>query len=242
MPPGAAAVAATSQQADCCGHGPGPGPSWRGGGGCDVPGGASCSYLPLRKRLSVDGKFPAPRICIWECDGEAGDITCDIVAAPIRRSCSARAMPPPPAASLFRRMMTPPPSRPRPPQREVEDAVAARRPGETISKGHRSYGLMLNLQLGVRYQCSLRCYVSVCPSLGYPASQCCSGVGAVAIRWGSHRRCHSGSSRHQTSTRGRRCGRGSRQRGPSSRRRITPWISGGRTTAPQYSGAILLLC
>jgi 1-phosphatidylinositol-4-phosphate 5-kinase len=102
----------------------------------------------------VDGKFPAPRICIWECDGEAGDITCDIVAAPLRRSCSARAMPPPPPASLFRRMMTPPPSRPRPPQREAEDDVEARRPGETISKGHRSYGLMLNLQLGIRYQCS----------------------------------------------------------------------------------------
>ena len=161
MPPGAAAVAAASQQADCCGHGP----SWRGGGGCDVPGGASCSYLPLRKRLSVDGKFPAPRICIWECDGEAGDITCDIVAAPLSRSCSARAMPPPSPASLFRRMMRPPPSRPRQPQGVVEDDVAARRPGETISKGHRSYGLMLNLQLGIRYQCSL-CYVSVCPFLG----------------------------------------------------------------------------
>ncbi|CAD6202993.1 unnamed protein product [Miscanthus lutarioriparius] len=152
MPPGAAAVAAASQQADCCGHGPGPGPSWcGGGGGCDVPGGASCSYLPLRKRLSVDGKFPAPRICIWECDGEAGDITCDIVAAPLRRSCSARAMPPPSPASLFRRMMRPPPSRPRQPQGVVEDDVAARRPGETISKGHRSYGLMLNLQLGIRH-------------------------------------------------------------------------------------------
>ncbi|CAD6341035.1 unnamed protein product, partial [Miscanthus lutarioriparius] len=152
MPPGAAAVAAASQQADCCGHGPGPGSTWcGGGGGCDVPGGASCSYLPLRKRLSVDGKFPAPRICIWECDGEAGDITCDIVAAPLRRSCSARAMPPPSPASLFRRMMRPPPSRPRQPQGVVEDDVAARRPGETISKGHRSYGLMLNLQLGISY-------------------------------------------------------------------------------------------
>ena len=157
MPPRAAA---SLLQSDCCGHGPGPGPGpgWRVGG--ELHGEASCSYLPLRKRLSVDGKCPAPRICIWECDGEAGDITCDIVAAPLRRSCSARAMPPPPAP-LFRRMMTPPPSRPRPPPQRVAEeaaaaaAAAARRPGETICKGHRSYGLMLNLQLGIRYQCSL---------------------------------------------------------------------------------------
>lgn len=181
MPPRAsAAAAAASQQGDCCVHGPGPGPGpgpgWRVGGG-ELHAEASCSYLPLRKRLSVDAKCPAPRICIWECDGEAGDITCDIVAAPLRRSCSARAMPPPPAPLLFRRMMTPPPpSRPRPPpQREPEEA--SRRPGETISKGHRSYGLMLNLQLGIRYQMlsRRRCYVYLCPWDGDTlrvASQC----------------------------------------------------------------------
>nr|CAB3501344.1 unnamed protein product [Digitaria exilis] len=152
MPPRASAAAAASQQGDCCVHGPGPGasPGWRVSGGE-----ASCSYLPLRKRLSVDGgKCPAPRICIWECDGEAGDITCDIVAAPLRRSCSARAMPPAAPPPLFyRRMMTPPPSRPRPPQREpaAEAGAATRRPGEIIGKGHRSYGLMLNLQLGISY-------------------------------------------------------------------------------------------
>ncbi|XP_062216144.1 phosphatidylinositol 4-phosphate 5-kinase 2-like isoform X2 [Phragmites australis] len=144
MPPRAAVA---SQQGDCCSHGPGP--HRRGSG--ELSGEASCSYLPLRKRLSVDGKCPAPRICIWECDGEAGDITCDIVAAPLRRSCSARAMPwAPPPAPPFRRMMTPPPPRPRQPQREAGE-VAARRPGETICKGHRSYSLMLNLQLGISY-------------------------------------------------------------------------------------------
>jgi 1-phosphatidylinositol-4-phosphate 5-kinase len=139
MPPRAAA----SQQGECFSHGLEP--RWRVVGG-EPPGGASCSYLPLRKRLSVDGKCTAPRICIWECDGEAGDITCDIIAAPLRRSCSARPLPPAPPP-LFRRMMTPPPPRPRPQLREAE---AARRPGETICKGHRSYSLMLNLQLGIR--------------------------------------------------------------------------------------------
>ncbi|GJN08395.1 hypothetical protein PR202_ga26308 [Eleusine coracana subsp. coracana] len=139
MPPRAAA--ASSQQGECCSHGLEP--RWRA-----AAGEASCSYLPLRKRMSVDGKCPEPRICIWECDGEAGDITCDIVAAPLRRSCSARALPPTPAP-LYRRIMTPPPPRPRPPPlREVE---AARRPGEVICKGHRSYSLMLNLQLGISY-------------------------------------------------------------------------------------------
>ncbi|KAM0863112.1 hypothetical protein ACQ4PT_044807 [Festuca glaucescens] len=83
MPPQAAAV---SQQGDCCRHGQPP--RWHArAGGEPLP-----FYLPQRKRLSVDGnaKPPGPRICIWECDGEAGDITCDIVAAPSRRSCSAR--------------------------------------------------------------------------------------------------------------------------------------------------------
>ncbi|TVU47657.1 hypothetical protein EJB05_07263, partial [Eragrostis curvula] len=152
MPPRAAA---SQQGGECsCSHGEAvEPPRWRGAGGIGGDG-ASCSYLPLRKRLSVDGsgkcQAAAPRICIWECDGEAGDITCDIVAAPLRRSCSARALPPPPAPMLFRRMMTPPPPRPRPPTvREAE--AAARLPGETICKGHRSYSLMLNLQLGISY-------------------------------------------------------------------------------------------
>ncbi|KAL6649625.1 hypothetical protein ACP70R_013849 [Stipagrostis hirtigluma subsp. patula] len=145
MPPRAAGAA---QQGDCCTHGP----RWPGADGLgELPGGAgaSCSYLPQRKRLSVDGKCPAPRICIWECDGEAGDITCDIVAAPMRRSCSARAMPwaPPPPPLVFR-TMTPPPPRAR--QQRVSEE-ASRRPGEIICKGHRSYSLMLNLQLGISY-------------------------------------------------------------------------------------------
>jgi 1-phosphatidylinositol-4-phosphate 5-kinase len=131
------------QQGDCCRHGQ---PArWHagGGGGDPLP-----FYVPLRKRLSVDGnaKPAGPRICIWECDGEAGDITCDIVAAPFRRSCSARPTHPPAPAPFFR-MMTPPP--PRPPQRAAEEEEASK-PGKAIRRGHRSYSLMLNLQLGIR--------------------------------------------------------------------------------------------
>jgi 1-phosphatidylinositol-4-phosphate 5-kinase len=44
-------------------------------------------------------------------------------------------------------MMTPPPPRP---QRVVEAEEEARKPGKAIRRGHRSYGLMLNLQLGIR--------------------------------------------------------------------------------------------
>ncbi|KAM3229644.1 hypothetical protein ACQJBY_060460 [Aegilops geniculata] len=138
MPPQAAAAA--SQQGERCRHGQLP--RWHG----DEP---LPLYVPLRKRLSVDGKSPAPRICIWECDGEAGDITCDIVAAPFRRSCSARMTVQPPAP--FFRTMTPPPPRPQRVLEEEEQQQQARRPGKAIRKGHRSHGLMLNLQLGISY-------------------------------------------------------------------------------------------
>ncbi|KAG6738227.1 hypothetical protein POTOM_057836 [Populus tomentosa] len=51
-----------------------------GGGGEDFKGVALDPVVGAgggRKRSSVDENFP--RICIWELDGEAGDITCDIV-------------------------------------------------------------------------------------------------------------------------------------------------------------------
>ena len=152
MPPRAAA---SPLQGDCCGHGPGPGPGpgWRVGGG-ELHGEASCSYLPLRKRLSVDGKCPAPRICIWECDGEAGDITCDIVDAleasmPYKEAAAVAG-----GATYMRAL----------PQRSTQRAASrvtrwassaattpeCKRPGQTISKGHKNYELMLQLQLGIR--------------------------------------------------------------------------------------------
>ncbi|XP_058089690.1 phosphatidylinositol 4-phosphate 5-kinase 1-like [Magnolia sinica] len=104
------------------------------------------SNFPLRKRSSVDGDARGslaernfPRICIWESDGDAGDITCDIIDNV--------------EASMFYRDGT-----------GLDPGGAAekrrspcyftgdvKKPGQTISKGHKNYDLMLNLQLGIRY-------------------------------------------------------------------------------------------
>ncbi|XP_027341452.1 phosphatidylinositol 4-phosphate 5-kinase 1-like [Abrus precatorius] len=100
-----------------------------------------------RKRSSVDGckSVSFPRICIWELDGEAGDITCDIVDNV--------------EASMFYRDGS-----------ESEnggeaygvlnlnkspfwsfDGGEVKKPGQTVSKGHKNYDLILNLQLGIRF-------------------------------------------------------------------------------------------
>ncbi|KAI7980249.1 Phosphatidylinositol 4-phosphate 5-kinase 1 [Camellia lanceoleosa] len=118
-----------------------------------------CFVLPpSRKRSSVDGgrgslaerNVNFPRICIWESDGEAGDITCDIVdnveASMFYRDgigvgvgvgsespCGGA-----PAGQL----------RKSPCWYEGSDV---KKQGQMISKGHKNYELMLNLQLGIRY-------------------------------------------------------------------------------------------
>ncbi|CAL5368913.1 unnamed protein product [Camellia sinensis] len=120
-----------------------------------------CFMLPpSRKRSSVDGgrgslaerNVNFPRICIWESDGEAGDITCDIVdnveASMFYRDgigvgvgvgvgsespCGGA-----PAGQL----------RKSPCWYEGSDV---KKQGQMISKGHKNYELMLNLQLGIRY-------------------------------------------------------------------------------------------
>ncbi|KAL4350363.1 hypothetical protein HN51_031497 [Arachis hypogaea] len=102
--------------------------------------------LAVRKRSSVEGSRGSvteksfPRICIWESEGEAGDITCDIIDNV--------------EASMFYRDGT----------ASDRDGVGVpfgrspccfagevKRPGQTIFKGHKNYELMLNLQLGIRY-------------------------------------------------------------------------------------------
>ncbi|GMI89607.1 phosphatidylinositol-4-phosphate 5-kinase 1 [Hibiscus trionum] len=102
--------------------------------------GENLVVLP-RKRSSVDGRgslslgernINFPRICIWESDGEAGDITCDIldnVEASMIYSDGFK---------QFRR-------------NPYWFSNEIKKPGETISKGHKNYELMLNLQLGIRY-------------------------------------------------------------------------------------------
>ncbi|XP_041015971.1 phosphatidylinositol 4-phosphate 5-kinase 1-like isoform X2 [Juglans microcarpa x Juglans regia] len=101
--------------------------------------------ITMRKRSSVDGSRGSltersfPRICIWESDGEAGDITCDIVDNV--------------EASMFYWNGT---GLDRDGIRQFQRRPCcftgeAKKPGETISKGHKNYDLMLNLQLGIRY-------------------------------------------------------------------------------------------
>ncbi|XP_042430811.1 phosphatidylinositol 4-phosphate 5-kinase 1-like isoform X1 [Zingiber officinale] len=102
-----------------------------------------------RKRPSADGGVAEcrsstteksfPKICIWESEGEAGDITCNIVDA-IEVAMFYQDGGRTPIGSLRQRSIPCPSSR-----RE------AKKPGQTILKGHKNYDLMLNLQLGIRY-------------------------------------------------------------------------------------------
>ena len=102
--------------------------------------------MVVKKRVSLDGggkSVSFPRICIWELDGEAGDITCDIVdnveASMFYRDGSefdgggdfgCGNLQKGPCGGL------------------VDGDV--KKPGHTVSKGHKNYDLMLNLQLGIR--------------------------------------------------------------------------------------------
>jgi 1-phosphatidylinositol-4-phosphate 5-kinase len=80
-----------------------------------------------------------PRICIWESDGEAGDITCDIVdnveAEMIYRDGLGLDRD---GIRQFRRAPC------------CFSGGEVKKPGLPISKGHKNYDLMLNLQLGIR--------------------------------------------------------------------------------------------
>ncbi|KAL7246353.1 hypothetical protein ACSBR2_001460 [Camellia fascicularis] len=91
-----------------------------------------------KKRSSVERAFP--RICIWESDGEAGDITCDIIdnveASMFYRDGKGWGCE---EIKQFRRGPC------------CFTGGEVKKPGQTISKGHKNYDLMLNLQLGVRY-------------------------------------------------------------------------------------------
>uniref|UniRef100_A0A7N0TK74 Phosphatidylinositol 4-phosphate 5-kinase n=1 Tax=Kalanchoe fedtschenkoi TaxID=63787 RepID=A0A7N0TK74_KALFE len=80
-----------------------------------------------------------PRICIWESDGEDGDITCDIVdgGKPFVVSQDKVGL----DLDCFRSF------KPRP----CCFAREVKKPGQIIVKGHKNYDLMLNLQLGIRH-------------------------------------------------------------------------------------------
>ncbi|KAM0044099.1 putative 1-phosphatidylinositol-4-phosphate 5-kinase [Helianthus debilis subsp. tardiflorus] len=99
-----------------------------------------------KKRSSVDGSRGSlterafPRICIWESDGEAGDITCDIIdnveASVLYRDAMGFGRD---DIRKFRRNPC------------CFNGGEVKKPGQMISKGHKNYDLMLNLQLGIRY-------------------------------------------------------------------------------------------
>ncbi|KAF3958497.1 hypothetical protein CMV_016608 [Castanea mollissima] len=111
--------------------------------------GNSVNVNATRKRSSVDvveNVNSFPRICIWELDVEAGDITCDIVDNVE-------------VASIFYKdgneeqyvnhgnwgwqtlpslgLMT--------------NDEEVKKPDQKVSKGHKNYDLMINLQMGIRY-------------------------------------------------------------------------------------------
>ncbi|XP_010926458.2 LOW QUALITY PROTEIN: phosphatidylinositol 4-phosphate 5-kinase 2 [Elaeis guineensis] len=137
------------------------------GGRKEIAGGRRSPFSPLadallpasRKRSSVEERQRVsaaaaeknfPRICIWESDGEAGDITCDIIdtleASMLYRDGTSFAGQEDLGAGQRRRSPC------------CLTAADVKKPGQTISKGHKNYDLMLNLQLGIRY------------SVGKPAS------------------------------------------------------------------------
>ncbi|CAK8568004.1 unnamed protein product [Lathyrus sativus] len=101
--------------------------------------------------VSVDGSKSVvfPRICIWELDGEAGDITCDIVdnveACMFYRDGSESENGGGDAGYGY----GPSPMLQKSPCYLQDGDV--KKPGFTVSKGHKSYDLILNLQLGIRY-------------------------------------------------------------------------------------------
>ncbi|XP_072974385.1 phosphatidylinositol 4-phosphate 5-kinase 1-like [Typha angustifolia] len=103
--------------------------SWSRGGD---PKGLNGTFYPATKKRSSFEKS-LPKICIWESDGEAGDITCDIVDTV--------------EASMLSWDLQPSQKTPR----WFPLLSEAKKPGQTISKGHKNYDLMLNLQLGIRY-------------------------------------------------------------------------------------------
>lgn len=107
-------------------------------------------FVASRKRPSIDSALSRgsvaekyfPRICIWESDNDAGDITCEIID-PLEASKLYK------DGSEFAHGESLGQLRRRNPC--CFEAGRAKKPGQTISKGHKNYDLMLNLQLGIRY-------------------------------------------------------------------------------------------
>lgn len=106
--------------------------------------------MAARKRSSVDGSkgVSFPRICIWELDGEAGDITCDIVEASVFYRGDAGETESENGGEGCGGVLQ---QHKRSPCWSLDGAGEVKKPGQTVSKGHKNYDLMLSLQLGIRY-------------------------------------------------------------------------------------------
>jgi 1-phosphatidylinositol-4-phosphate 5-kinase len=91
-----------------------------------------------------------PRICIWESEGEAGDITCDIVDALEASMLYREAAAPGPTYARTQRSVRRGPNPAPCWSSSAATTPEGKRPGQTISKGHKNYELMLQLQLGIR--------------------------------------------------------------------------------------------
>ncbi|XP_008665275.1 phosphatidylinositol 4-phosphate 5-kinase 2 isoform X2 [Zea mays] len=130
------------------------GGSWPGSS-VDLPAMSATFFAPpgavaVSRRSSVEGvgDKATPRICIWESEGEAGDITCDIVDAleasmpMLFKEAAAIA-----GGATYMRSASGVPRW----ASAVATTPQSKRPGRTISKRHKNYELMLQLQLGIMH-------------------------------------------------------------------------------------------
>ncbi|XP_074582320.1 phosphatidylinositol 4-phosphate 5-kinase 1-like isoform X2 [Curcuma longa] len=96
---------------------------------------------PQQRSLAAEENYP--RNCIWDSNSEAGDITCDVVHS-LESSMLYRDESSNDSGSLIgtvKRLQS----------SSAWPTAEAKKLGQTISKGHKNYDLMLNLQLGISY-------------------------------------------------------------------------------------------
>ncbi|KAK7399323.1 hypothetical protein VNO78_10505 [Psophocarpus tetragonolobus] len=125
--------------------------TWCDGSTCAGNWGKDFFDDPRRSSLDAFKTLSFPRICIWELDGEAGDITCDIVhnAQPsmfYREDATTTTTTHSHSHSHSHSHYA---SHHNPNNNATPAEV--KKPGQTVSRGHKNYDLILNLQLGIRF-------------------------------------------------------------------------------------------
>jgi len=117
----------------------------------------------------------------------------------------------------------------------------SKRPGQTISKGHKNYELMLQLQLGIRWDLILCSHNVVWFWERMWNWRFIMVLHLAGIPWESLRLCRCEHWKRSILTQGRSSGHGSHQRVRRSHYHSQLRSSGGRTTAPWCSGFCLRL-